>query len=239
MDLQRFGEDIRNGLCFDSSIPQGFGVGSSGAVCAAVYDHFCNNKIKLDSKNWERDILILKNQFVQMESFFHGISSGLDPLNCYLHQPLHIVGKDKIRPAEIVSPVDLDIFLVNTGSTGKTGPLVNLFFDKLRNHRFYKKFSSGFMTSNDKCILHYLNGETEKLYENLADLSAHTLGLFDQMIPAGFKGLWQEGLDNGDYLLKLCGSGGGGFLLGFTRNLEKVQQILTERGLDMIHWHRS
>jgi mevalonate kinase len=234
IDLLSFGKAIKEGLFFNSDIPQGFGIGSSGAVCAAVYDHFCNHKTILNSDNWDTDIRKLKQQFAQMESYFHGISSGLDPLISYLHEPLHIVGKDNIRPAEKANPVDLDIFLVNTGTKGKTGPLVNLFFDMLRKHSFYKKFNTGFMVSNDNCIQNYLGGETENLYENLTQLSAFTLELFDPMIPEGFKGFWKEGLDNGDYLLKLCGSGGGGFLLGFTREYGRVQKKLSHSGIDII-----
>ena len=37
MDLERLHNDIENGMYFDSSIPQGFGVGSSGALVAAIY----------------------------------------------------------------------------------------------------------------------------------------------------------------------------------------------------------
>jgi mevalonate kinase len=34
------------------------------------------------------------------------------------------------------------------------------------------------------------------------------------MIPQSFQDLWQQGLDEGHFALKLCGAGGGGFLLG-------------------------
>ena len=37
-NLQSLKEDISNGLYFDSDIPKGFGVGSSGALVAAIYD---------------------------------------------------------------------------------------------------------------------------------------------------------------------------------------------------------
>ena len=32
-------------MYFDSSIPEGYGVGSSGALVAAVYDYYANDKI--------------------------------------------------------------------------------------------------------------------------------------------------------------------------------------------------
>ena len=45
LDLISFEEHIKKGLYFDSSIPKGYGVGSSGALVAAVYDKYSNNKI--------------------------------------------------------------------------------------------------------------------------------------------------------------------------------------------------
>ena len=37
-DTKSFSEDVANGMYFDSNIPQGYGVGSSGALVAAIYD---------------------------------------------------------------------------------------------------------------------------------------------------------------------------------------------------------
>ena len=75
---------MKDGLYFDSSIPQGYGVGSSGALVAAIYDKYASDKITV-LENLTRDKLLkLKSIFSMMESFFHGKSSGLDPLNSYL-----------------------------------------------------------------------------------------------------------------------------------------------------------
>jgi len=35
------------------------------------------------------------------------------------------------------------------------------------------------------------------------------------MIPGPMTGVWEKGLADGTFALKLCGSGGGGFLLGY------------------------
>jgi mevalonate kinase len=32
------------------------------------------------------------------------------------------------------------------------------------------------------------------------------------MIPEQFHAIWQKGIDTNDYYLKLCGSGGGGYI---------------------------
>jgi len=44
-DLDRLQQDISNGLYFDSTIPQGYGIGSSGALVAAIYDNYAQRKI--------------------------------------------------------------------------------------------------------------------------------------------------------------------------------------------------
>jgi mevalonate kinase len=95
--------DVERGMYFDSSIPQGYGVGSSGALVAAIYDKYVNNKITV-LENLTRDKLLqLKAIFSQMESFFHGKSSGLDPLNSYLSIPILINSKDNIEATGIPS----------------------------------------------------------------------------------------------------------------------------------------
>ena len=44
LDLETFKNDVSKGMLFDSSIPQGYGVGSSGALVAAIYNKYCLNK---------------------------------------------------------------------------------------------------------------------------------------------------------------------------------------------------
>ena len=59
-------------MYFDSSIPQGYGVGSSGALVAAIYDQYALNKITV-LENLTKDKLVqLKTVFAAMESFFTG-----------------------------------------------------------------------------------------------------------------------------------------------------------------------
>jgi len=55
------------------------------------------------------------------------------------------------------------------------------------------------------------------------------------MIPEQFHSIWQKGIDTNDYYLKLCGSGGGGYILGFTENFEKAQDSLKEFKLEVVY----
>ena len=56
------------------------------------------------------------------------------------------------------------------------------------------------------------------------------------MIPEKFRMVWQYGLDWEYYACKLLGSGGGGYILGFTRDFEYAKLCLREQfGLEPIH----
>jgi len=54
------------------------------------------------------------------------------------------------------------------------------------------------------------------------------------MIPEGFKDVWKRGIESGDYYLKLCGSGGGGYILGFTRDYANAQEQLKGYELELV-----
>ena len=130
LDLNQLKSDLDNGLHFDSSIPQGFGIGSSGAIVAAIYDRYCvEKKIDAESQISNENILELKNTFSKLESFYHGTSSGLDPLICYLKLPVLIKSKNEIGTVGIPASADGNgaIFLLNTGQAGNTQPLVQHF----------------------------------------------------------------------------------------------------------------
>src|SRR6478609_2506578 len=100
-DFKTLKNDTKAGMYFDSSIPQGYGVGSSGALVAAIYDKYAHNKITVLENLTREKLLQLKAIFSNMESFFHGKSSGLDPLNSYLSIPILINSKDNIEATGI------------------------------------------------------------------------------------------------------------------------------------------
>jgi mevalonate kinase len=55
------------------------------------------------------------------------------------------------------------------------------------------------------------------------------------MIPDHLVSVWQKGIETNDYYLKLCGSGGGGFILGFTEDYEKAQESLKDYKLELVY----
>lgn len=242
LDLVKLHRDIDKGMYFESSIPQGYGVGSSGALVAAVYDRYSEEKIKSDRRLSSKSIFRLKDIFSRMEAFFHGKSSGLDPLNCYIQYPLFIQSNNEIETVAIPRNKfnkDGAIFLINSGKPGKTAPLVKHFLENYKDEDFKKMVEEEFIPTNNTCIESLLDGRGEEFFESLSKLSQIEYDHFQRMIPESISHIWSHGLDSGDYNLKLCGSGGGGFMLGFAQDYEKARQSLADRGVEMIPVYRN
>lgn len=237
LNLDAFESDIDTGLYFDSSIPQGFGVGSSGALVAAIYDRYATEKINAEGNLSRESLIALKKIFSQMESYFHGKSSGIDPTICYLNLPLLIKSKDDLGTVEIPAQTEGKgaIFLLNSGQPGETQPMVSIFMEKLKEEGFRHMLKDQFTKYNDACIKSFLKGDIKPLFSNLKKLSHLLLENFTPMIPANYHGLWQKGIESNAYYLKLCGSGGGGFILGFTRDYNKAQRLLAEHSPEVIY----
>jgi mevalonate kinase len=230
--------DVNNGMYFDSSIPQGYGVGSSGALVAAIYDKYATNKITVLENLTREKLLQLKAVFSNMESFFHGKSSGLDPLNSYLSLPILINSKDNIEAAGIPSQSATGkgaVFLLDSGIVGETAPMVNIFMENLKDQGFRKMLKSQFIKYTDSCVENFLQGDMKSLFKNTKELSKVVLSNFKPMIPEQFHQIWQNGIETNDYYLKLCGSGGGGYILGFTQDFEKAKVSLKDYKLEMVY----
>lgn len=225
-NLSQLDQDLKKGMFFDSNIPQGYGVGSSGALVAAIYERYATDKISITPIHKEK-IRRLKQIFSIMESYFHGTSSGIDPLICYLNIPLLIHSKDDISTIGIPKNNGKGgIFLLNSGLPGKTSPMIKIFFDKLKNQGFRKTLKQEFIKYNDACVGAFIKGEKITLFNNLKSLSSWVFMHFKPMIPAPVLNLWKRGLETNSYYLKLCGSGGGGYILGFTEDYEKAAALL-------------
>ncbi len=237
-NLETLNEDIAKGMYFDSTIPQGYGVGSSGALVAAIYDEYATDKITVLENLTREKLLKLKKIFGEMESFFHGKSSGLDPLNSYLSIPILINSKDNIEPAGIPSQTENGkgaVFLLDSGIIGETAPMVQIFMDNMKQEPFRKMVKDQFVKHTDACVDNFLQGDIKSLFGNIKKLSHVVLDNFKPMIPTQFHNLWKQGIETNDYYLKLCGSGGGGYILGFTEDIDKAKQSLKDYNLEVVY----
>ncbi len=216
IDTILFKKDIENGLIFECNIPISYGLGSSGAIVASVYNSYAKQK--------SNDLYALQNLFSRMESHYHGNSSGIDPLVSYINKPILIKDTGELVTTE-VPKVGEDkrsgIFLIDTKTTGETQPLVSWFFNEYKKKSFKDKFQNHTIPSTNKCIKHLLNNDTANLLTEIKRLSTLTYEVLKPMIPNNIRNEWETGLKTNEYYLKLCGSGGGGMMLGFTNDLKK------------------
>lgn len=232
------GKEIDAGLYFESSIPEGYGLGSSGALVAALYHRYVEEGKTLPRPTSSQlDIPKLKKDLAVLESWFHGTSSGIDPLICYLRHPILIEEDQSITPIEIPRynlTSDDAIFLINSGKSIKTAPLVDQFIKDCENPEFKNKIQDEYIPINNNCIQSLIDADIEKFEKQVRELSMFQATYFNRMIPPTLEMEWMFGITTGKFMLKLCGSGGGGFILGFTHHYKEVRERFLDKGIEII-----
>ncbi len=238
LDLRRLDQDLSNGLYFASTIPERYGFGGSGALCAAVFYGYRLNYAASGNGVDTMNIASIRQFLIMMESFFHGRSSGFDPLVSLLKTPL-LLGEDGVITAinftgQQISEKGMHMLLIDTGQPCSTGSLVTHFLAKFA--------ADGLVNSNGKkmsllvnsCISNLMNFEMNCFCREIEALSKLQLEYLNYLVPGSFSTLWADGLQTGLFTLKLCGSGGGGFLLCFTRKKDAAISYFSELNIPVI-----
>ncbi|MBK6730026.1 MAG: hypothetical protein IPG60_03345 [Bacteroidetes bacterium] len=209
IDVTAFKNALESGLDIKSNIPIGYGAGSSGALVAAVYERFAKAPI---DKN---DFLALKNVLGRMEDFFHSKSSGFDPLVCYLNKPLHIHADGSIHSIEKEIPLLEHMQLFNTAINRFTNQLVETFQERMKDEDYRTEIFETLLQLNSDCISYLLSDNRNMFFETLRKLSEFQLKYFNFAIPPIIQGIWKNKLTHDTLIMKLCGAGGGGFMIEF------------------------
>jgi mevalonate kinase len=234
LDMDSLSREIERGLFFDSSIPRGYGAGSSAALVAAVYGAFAWDRIR-ESAADPCELSQLRQYFALMESLFHGTSSGIDPVCCYTCKTIFVNGPS-LEPVSIPAfRPECRFFLLDAGTRGETGPLVTGYKRRLAEDNAFASMLDNFLVPLvEDCIGKLLAGSQTGMAASLRKLSHGQLDHFGPMIPDMVRELWLKGLEARTYTLKLCGSGGGGFYLGFAENWEEASLQLEKTGMGIL-----
>lgn len=212
LDLERFEKDIEEGLVFESDIPQGAGVGSSGALCAAIYSEYQKDQSALS----DRAMSEVMDHMALMESFYHGSSSGLDPLISFAQRPALVSNRNRVEFTGLGSYPKLELFLYNTKSKRKTSPLVHQFLKMCEDPDFASK-AREFIQTSDELILAFMQNDTEAFDELFYKLSKWQYLNMKEMVCPEIDAFWLEGLETKQFFVKLCGAGGGGHYIIYKR----------------------
>ena len=218
-DLKAFDNDLSQGLFLASNVPSGYGLGSSGTLVSAVYDRYAIQK--------SEDYLQLKSLFGQMESYFHGSSSGIDPLQCYLGQPFKITPQGVELLSDDFLKKDIHICLIDTKIKSNTKPLVNHFKAQRENPEFLNRFQSEYVPCVTDCIDTMTQGDKASFFNALKQLTKGQLEFLQPMITDNTLNLFAAEHDF-HFGVKISGSGGGGYVLGFTDDKGKTSALLKD-----------
>ena len=222
-DLQTLRRDLDEGIFLASNVPSGYGLGSSGTLVAAVYDRYALQKTE--------NYLQLKTLFGQMESHFHGSSSGIDPLQCYLGKPFKINPQGVQLLSDIFLKKDIHICLIDTKIKSNTKPLVNHFKAQRENPAFLNRFQSEYVPCVTSCINSMINNDKDLFFKSLNQLTKGQLDFLRPMITDNTLDLFTADYDF-NFGVKISGSGGGGYVLGFTDDVNKTNKLLGFEGID-------
>lgn len=228
-DIGRFMEQVIGGLFFHSSIPEAYGAGSSGALVAAIYDEFGSGSSRIGSQDFTR----LRRILGQIESYYHGTSSGIDPLCCYLNKPVLFDGDDAYPVNVPASPPGTGFFLLDTGIPGMTGPMIEYFKSRIQEPGFLDMINVSMIPLIERNIDLMLETDS-RLSANMQKLSEIQYTSFRRMIPQAFHRIWKYGLQSGFFSLKLCGSGGGGYIIGYTSRWIEAMQYFNKPGFKLL-----
>lgn len=218
IDTKTIKNDLSKGMFLFSSIPSGYGLGSSGALVAALWQRYALKTIG--------DFLELKRVFGRMESFFHGSSSGIDPLQCYIGKPF-VISREGVRLlSDDFLSSSIKIGLIDTKTKSETGPLVRHFREMMGNADYKNRFEGEYLPCLNRCMETISQGG-KAFFDCFNRLTVLQNELFEPMITPDTRHLFSTQYDF-HFGVKILGSGGGGFVLCFTDDKKMASNLLSE-----------
>ncbi len=206
IDTDAFLKEVDEGWSFQSNIPIGYGAGSSGAYSAAIYDRY--------GRGEEYKIGQLRTDLSIIESYFHGKSSGLDPLVSYCNSAFHLrMGQPQAITLD--NTVTDHFKLIDTKIQRKGSSYISLFKTKMEDKEFAKKIENTLKPAVNKAINALINYNAKVLLEAYFEISYFQLVWMPEFIPESWLNTWENKLSDQTGYLKLCGAGGGGFILQY------------------------
>ncbi len=225
VDFDRFERDLTNGLVFSSTVPTGYGLGSSGTLSAAFFDSYIHKPHQYDLKE-------IKAILGQIEACFHGSSSGLDPLVSYLHMPILVHPDGDIEILDVDRDHLLtDLKLLDTGISRSTAPLVKAYQYTQKASPEFESATQEIADITDSLITAYILDDRGTYLTQLRALSRLQLKVLPMLIPEKFQPLWNRGLEAEAFYMKLCGAGAGGCLLVHVCDPQATAEIM--EGLEL------
>lgn len=225
LDLARLQADWQRGIALSSNIPMQYGVGSSGAVTAEIYQHYAWIK--------EKPLLQLKSELAAMERFMHGNSSGIDPLVCLCQQPILFSHEGSVQLIQSSLSSKVNVFLIDSQTKAPTRNYVMRFLNDYQYNKPFARQIESLIEQVNACIESYLSAEPQ-FTKHIKALSILQYQIFPFLFPKSILPHLQRGVEQDLFFAKLCGSGGGGFILGFSHDPQAVEQYFLSANIPIL-----
>ncbi len=221
LDWSAFREDINAGVRFVSGIPQGYGAGSSGALTAAAWQRYQSGSIRLQVERQGR----LRDLLARMEAYFHGSSSGLDPLVSYLRRPVVAHSSGDFSLPDIDTRILTGFYMADSGERRVTADWVRLFRERMdTDEGFREAVREDLFPLQETAVQAVCSGDADVLQTVLTGISRIQRMYFEDWIPVSMRRFWDMCTAEG-ITLKLCGAGGGGFFLVYSGGYEPERLV--------------
>ncbi len=218
LDLDRLASEADR-LRIESNIPVGYGLGSSGALCALVYGRYARRRWTFEEPR--RALGGLRTALASLENFFHGSSSGLDPLTSFLNRGVVIEPGGGIDLGATDSPlpyphVDSGWFLLDSGQARRGELAIRSFRESAADPTWRTEALAPMHAAVERIVEGIRTASFGSLPQNIKRLSELQLNYLPaELIPTSTRRLWGRWLAEDLAYLKLCGAGAGGFYLGY------------------------
>jgi mevalonate kinase len=190
MDYDKFKKDIDHGLFFDSTIPEYYGVGSSGALIASLFSRYTDDNYDMSHTN-SANIL---SYLAVMESYFHGTSSGIDPLCSLFEKPIHVHSDKQVSVVGLRHSMLSSFVLYDSGISSKTKNFVLHYKEKMAGEEFANDIIMKLKPAVDGCIKSMLTNNEDDLALHMGILSKLQYSLLSEMIPDDIRAILKTGL---------------------------------------------
>lgn len=213
--FEKMHNDWKDGWRYISDIPFGYGVGSSGAYVAAIYDRYIQDS--------SPDFTAVLSK---MESCFHGKSSGMDPLVSYTEKAVYKNEQGKFSFLEDPGwPKPFQLYLLDSGNSRETEDLVKIFREKFVSSDFSQRIQRELVPFVEHAIHFYLQGESQQLKDCLYLISLFQREYFTDMIPVHVSHSWDQLMMLPGVIIKLCGAGGGGYFMVLSTDASSDEKL--------------
>ena len=120
--------------------------------------------------------------------------------------------------------------MIDTRIKSPTAPLVEHFRELRNNKSYLEKFNNEYVPLISKCMSNLIDKDDMDFFNNLLSLSLLQTELLSHTIPADFRKYFLTDINKEGFQVKLCGAGGGGYLLGFAKDIEKTNEFWNNFG---------